>query len=122
VITNGASASVKDFDECCSDETKVIADLIQLSIRICGPVAPCVEPLKPLRELGDLSTCEQVSPIYIVKIYCGLVDKDEALTWLRKAYGRHSDHSLIIGVDPAYDPPRSDPRFIEMLRGASLAP
>jgi hypothetical protein len=39
VITNSASALVKDFGECCSEETKVIADLIQLSIRICAPVA-----------------------------------------------------------------------------------
>ena len=45
MITNGASASMKDFDECCSDGTKVIANLIQLSIRVCVSVAP--------REAGD---------------------------------------------------------------------
>jgi TolB-like protein len=78
------------------------------------------EALKLLRELEALSTRERVSPIYIVRIYCGLGDKDQALAWLRKAYDEHSDHVLSIGVDPVYDPLRSDPRFIEILRGIGL--
>ncbi|MGE0128010.1 MAG: protein kinase [Blastocatellales bacterium] len=80
------------------------------------------EALKLLRKLESLATRERVSPIYIARIYCGLGDRENALAWLRKAYDERSDHMLIIGVDPAYDPLRSDPRFIEMLRGIGLKP
>jgi tetratricopeptide (TPR) repeat protein len=80
------------------------------------------EALKLLRELEALSTRERVSPAYIARIYSGLGARERALTWLRKAYDEHSDHVTNIGVDPAYDPLRSDPRFIEMLRGIGLAP
>ena len=78
------------------------------------------EALKLLRELEALSIRERVSPIYIARIYSGLGERERALTWLRKSYDEHSDHALSIGVDPAYDPLRSDPRFIEMLRGIGL--
>src|SRR5262245_50861425 len=78
------------------------------------------EALKLLRELEALSRRERVSPVYIARIYSGLGDRDRAITWLQKAYDEHSDHVLSIGVDPAYDPLRSDPRFIKMLRGIGL--
>ncbi len=78
------------------------------------------EALKLLRELESLSTRERVSPIYIARIYSVLGERESALTWLRKSYDERSDHMLSIGVDPAYDPLRSDPRFIEMLRGIGL--
>jgi adenylate cyclase len=80
------------------------------------------EALKLLRELEAISRRERVSPIYMARIYSGLGDRDRALTWLQKAYYEHSDHVLAIGVDPAYDPLRSDPRFIQMLRGIGYAP
>jgi TolB-like protein/Tfp pilus assembly protein PilF len=78
------------------------------------------EALKLLRELETLSRRERVSPVYIARIYSGLGDRDRALAWLQKSYDEHSDHVLAIGVDPAYDPLRSDPRFIKMLRGIGL--
>ncbi|HEV2667398.1 MAG TPA: tetratricopeptide repeat protein, partial [Blastocatellia bacterium] len=78
------------------------------------------EALQLLRELEALSRRERVSPVYIARIYSGLGDRDRAITWLQKAYDEHSDHVLSIGRDPAYDPLRSDPRFIKMLRGIGL--
>jgi len=78
------------------------------------------EALKLLRELEALSRRERVSPVYIARIYSGLGDRDRAIAWLQKAYDEHSDHVLSIGVDPAYDSLRSDPRFIKMLRGIGL--
>jgi len=80
------------------------------------------EALKILRELEALSKRERVSPAYIARIHIGLGEKDRAFEWLRKAYEERSDHLLSIGVDPVYDPLRSDPRFIELLRGIGLAP
>jgi serine/threonine-protein kinase len=79
------------------------------------------EALKLLRELESLSKRERVSPVYIARIYSGLGDRERALAWLQKSYDEHSDHVLAIGADPAYDPLRSDPRFIKMLRGIGLS-
>jgi serine/threonine-protein kinase len=81
-----------------------------------------VEALKILRELEEQANRERVSPAYIARIYIGLGEKDRAFEWLRKAYEERSDHLLSIGVDPVYDPLRSDPRYIELLRGVGLAP
>jgi serine/threonine protein kinase/Flp pilus assembly protein TadD len=80
------------------------------------------EALKLLQELEALSRRELVSPVYFARIYVGLGDRERALAWLQKAYDEHSDHVLAIGVDPAYDPLRSDPRFVKMLRGIGLSP
>jgi TolB-like protein/DNA-binding winged helix-turn-helix (wHTH) protein/Tfp pilus assembly protein PilF len=42
--------------------------------------------------------------------------KDQAIGLLQKAYSEHSNVVLGLKVDPVYDPLRSDPRFIELLR------
>jgi eukaryotic-like serine/threonine-protein kinase len=81
-----------------------------------------VEALKILRELEERAKRERVSPAYIARIHIGLGEKDQAFEWLRKAYEERSDHLLSIGVDPVYEPLRSDPRYIELLRGIGLAP
>ena len=81
-----------------------------------------VEALKILRELEAQAKRERVSPAYIARIHIGLGEKDRAFEWLRTAYEERSDHLLNIGVDPVYDPLRSDPRFTELLRGIGLAP
>ena len=52
--------------------------------------------------------------------YMALNDNDQAFYWLEKAYEQH-DYSLNWAkVDPAFDPMRSDPRFIELLKKIGL--
>ncbi len=79
------------------------------------------ESLKQLRELKARAAREYVSPVSLARVYIGLGDKEQALVWLRKAYGERSAYLVNIGVHPAYDPLRSDPRFDELLRGIGLA-
>jgi tetratricopeptide (TPR) repeat protein len=79
------------------------------------------ESLKLLRELNARSAREYVSPVSLARVYIGLGDREQALVWLRKAYGERSAYLVNIGVHPAYDPLRSDPRFDELLRGVGLA-
>jgi serine/threonine-protein kinase len=80
------------------------------------------EARKILREMEEQAKRQRVSPVYIARIYTGLGDKKRALEWLRKGYDERSDHVLAMSVDPIYDGLRSDPRFVEMLRGIGLAP
>jgi tetratricopeptide (TPR) repeat protein len=76
-----------------------------------------------LDKLNELSKQKYVSPIWRVKIYAGLVEKDKAFEWLEKAY---EDHSIVsvgyIKTNPMFDPLRSDPRFADLLRRTNLQP
>ena len=76
-----------------------------------------------LDKLNELSKQKYVSPIWRVKIYAGLVEKDKAFEWLEKAY---EDHSIVsvgyIKTNPMFDPLRADPRFADLLRRTNLQP
>lgn len=80
------------------------------------------EALKLLRELEAQARRERVSPIYFARIYAGLGEKEKALDWLQKTFDEHSDHILIVGQEPVYDPLRAEPRFQAILRGIGLSP
>jgi hypothetical protein len=53
-------------------------------------------------------------------IYLGLGDKRWALDGLEKAYEVRSPWLPILKVDRAFDPLRSEPRFIELLKKVHL--
>jgi tetratricopeptide (TPR) repeat protein len=81
------------------------------------------EAHRVLDKLNELSKQKYVSPIWRVKIYAGLVEKDKAFEWLEKAY---EDHSIVsvgyIKTNPMFDPLRADPRFADLLRRTNLQP
>ncbi len=52
--------------------------------------------------------------------YSGTGQKERVIELLRKAYSEHSNAVVQIKVDPMYDPIRSDPRFVELLRRVRL--
>jgi TolB-like protein/DNA-binding winged helix-turn-helix (wHTH) protein len=61
-----------------------------------------------------------VSPCSVAIAYVGLGDHDRAFEWLEKAY-KERDHSMVtLKVEPAYNPLRSDPRFVALLRRMKL--
>ena len=76
-----------------------------------------------LDKLNALSKQKYVSPIWRVKIYAGLVEKDKAFEWLERAY---EDHSIVsvgyIKTNPMFDPLRSDARYADLLRRTNLQP
>jgi len=59
--------------------------------------------------LNDLKTRSTSNASEIALMYVGLGEKDQAMTWLEKAYDEHFNPSIL--VRPAFDPLRSDPRF-----------
>ena len=71
--------------------------------------------------LIERSRTAYLPPSYVARIYAGLGERDKAIAWLEKAYGVRDGHLALVGVEPAFDPLRDDPRFIALLRRLNLA-
>jgi eukaryotic-like serine/threonine-protein kinase len=84
------------------------------------------ESQKVLDQLNEVSTQKYVPAEFKARIYAGLGDKVRAFDWLEKAYeGRETAidfRGIGIKADPAFDPLRSDPRWIDLLRRMNLQP
>jgi DNA-binding winged helix-turn-helix (wHTH) protein/TolB-like protein/Flp pilus assembly protein TadD len=68
-----------------------------------------------LEELSDLSKRQYVSPLAIALVYTGLDEKDQAFSWIEKAYEDRVFWLGYLKVEPFFDPLRSDPRFTSLL-------
>jgi tetratricopeptide (TPR) repeat protein len=68
-----------------------------------------------LNNLLETSKQKYVSAYHLAAIYVGLKDKDQAFTWLNKAFQDRADWMVNLKVDPRFDSIRSDPRFAELL-------
>ena len=75
---------------------------------------------KLLDDLKQLSGQEYVSPFWPTLIYLGLGDKDRALDGLEKTYQAHSPLILAIKAVRLFDPLRTEPRFIALLKKTHL--
>ena len=53
-------------------------------------------------------------------LYAGLGEKDEALSWLEKAYEERADGLTWLNVDPMLDDLRPDPRFQKLVKRIGL--
>jgi len=69
-----------------------------------------------LAELEQLSKTSYISPQEFVMVYLGLRDYDKTFYWLNRAADEHFAPTAYIGVDPMYDPIRSDQRFIAIAK------
>ena len=76
------------------------------------------EALKKLNELKKLSNHGFSNASEIALIYTGLDEKDQAMTWLERAYEERFNPSIL--QRPAFDPLRSDRRFQDLLRRIGL--
>jgi len=69
-----------------------------------------------LNELIEISKERHVSPISFAIIYIGLGESKNAIIWLEKAYENRTSNLIYLNTDPIYDPLRSDPRFVEIVK------
>jgi TolB-like protein/DNA-binding SARP family transcriptional activator/Tfp pilus assembly protein PilF len=61
-------------------------------------------------------------PAYeIATLHIALGARDEALTWLRRAYDQRSHSLVFLAVDPQLDPLRADPGFRDLLARTGVA-
>jgi eukaryotic-like serine/threonine-protein kinase len=57
-----------------------------------------------------------VSPVQFAVLHAQLGQKDEAFSWLEKAFEERQPLLNFLKADPQFEPLRSDPRFAEMVR------
>ncbi|MBS1807337.1 MAG: winged helix-turn-helix domain-containing protein [Acidobacteria bacterium] len=53
-------------------------------------------------------------------IYSSLGDKEQVIFWLEKGYQEHAPNLFLIGIEPRFDPLRSDPKFLALLQRLQL--
>jgi len=74
------------------------------------------ESIQTLTRLLSLAKKTHVSKYVIATVYAVLDDKDQALTYLERAYDEHSFMLDFLKVDPELDSLRSEPRFEALLK------
>ena len=80
------------------------------------------QALRMIEELGTVAQRSFVPAFFVALIYTGLEDKDQAFTFLEKACEERFNRLAYINVEPLWDPLRSDPRFIALLRRLGFPP
>jgi TolB-like protein len=78
------------------------------------------EAIRIMEDLKQRATHEYIDESVIAYIPTALGDKDQAFAWLEKAYQVRAGNVPFIKVEPKFDPLRSDPRFIDLLRRMGL--
>jgi TolB-like protein/Tfp pilus assembly protein PilF len=73
-----------------------------------------------ITELNQMSSRRFVSPACTALVYLGLGEKEWALERLEKAYDARSQWLSLLKVDRIFDPLRSEPRFIALLKKVGL--
>lgn len=73
-----------------------------------------------LQELEALSKQRIVLPFNFITIHLGLNDSKKAMEWMEINFKERQSALIVLGIEPRYDPLRSEPRFQEMLRELKL--
>ena len=72
--------------------------------------------------LTEVSKHSYVSPYSIAEAYARLGKKDQAYTWLEKAFAEHDSGMVSVAVDPIFKEMRGETRFRELVKRMNLAP
>jgi TolB-like protein/Tfp pilus assembly protein PilF len=75
---------------------------------------------KNLDLLKEASKEAYVSPMFYVFTYAHLGEKEQALSWLEKAYDEHQPWLAYLKTDPQFEPLRTDPRFADLVRRVGI--
>ncbi|MGH9871408.1 MAG: TPR end-of-group domain-containing protein [Pyrinomonadaceae bacterium] len=100
------------------DDSPVTWEAIGYAYAKSGQRDEALEILDRLQARGGRG--EYIYPFGVAWIYAGLGDKDQAFTWLDKAFAERSSGLRQIKTDPIFDPLRSDPRFTDLLQRMKL--
>jgi TolB-like protein/tetratricopeptide (TPR) repeat protein len=73
-----------------------------------------------LDRLLSAAASKYVSPYSIAQVYLALGDTESALKYLEWANNDRTNWIMLLGVDPKFDPLRSDPRFQALIKEIGL--
>ena len=76
--------------------------------------------LRMLQELTAASKKSFVPAFFFALVYAGLEDKDQAFTWLERAYNERYTRFAYLKLEALWDPLRSDPRFSNLVRRVGM--
>jgi TolB-like protein/DNA-binding winged helix-turn-helix (wHTH) protein/Flp pilus assembly protein TadD len=124
-LIEGAYVEKGMFAEALADNERVrpaISDAAYLAWRayVLGRSGQMTEAHAAIHQLLQTEKSSPVDPMAFAQVFAGMGDKSQALSWLEKAYARHSNGLTSLKVDPAYDSLRGDPRFQNLLRRVGL--
>ena len=74
-----------------------------------------------LEELKKRSLRGEVLPFNLAVVYLGLGDRQRALDYLERAYAADSQWMGWLNKDRMFDPLRSEPRFVALMRKLRFA-
>ncbi len=97
---------------------KVFIPLIGYAYAMADRRDEAMELFAELKKLSDKEL--SLYPAVIAIYYIGLGEFDQAFRWLDIAYKEKNFLIPYINNDPRFDPVRSDPRFIELLKKIGL--
>lgn len=89
-------------------------------IRAYAQAGRRADAMKLLAELKRRRSRGYVPAGAFVNAYLGLGDKEETFVWLDKAYEERSNILQFVKTHPYFDPIRSDPRFVDLVRRIGL--
>jgi hypothetical protein len=85
-----------------------------------GRLGRQTEVQRALEKLHELNRGQEVDASAIISAYIGVNNKEQAFSWLERAYSQHSNVLTTLKVDPVFDPLRTDPRFDDLLHRVGL--
>jgi len=80
-----------------------------------------LEALKVLDQLQKIAEARMyVSPLHVALVFNGLGEREEAITWLEKAYQGRDEYLVYLNVYPEFQNLHSDKRFQALQRQIGL--
>ena len=77
-------------------------------------------PRTNVQDWSILDNGQKENPMIVAVAYIYAGDGGHAVAWLEKAVAARSYGITYLAVDPAFDPLRSDPRFVSLLKRMGL--
>jgi len=69
-----------------------------------------------IKEVKEIARHRYVSGFFFAEAYVGLGQKDQAITWLERAYEEHDQWMVFANSYPGWDRLRTEPRFQALMR------